>query len=243
MDGRIYVDSAPHLPLALKALTIIAKPDLFRECLASWLAGACKEFETITVSSPDDERAENSVRRAAVVILSASDGRSPSAALADQITWVRAVHRDVPITFIGDPDMRMAEDLLQRLDLQGYIPTTSTSEVAAAALRLIAAGGLYIPFTRAPDPANERLMPSDGLPLITPDAAALLTPRERKVMDCLRRGLPNKIIAYELKISMGTVKLHVHNIIVKLKVHNRTEAAVTRRWESYEADRLAGTSL
>jgi hypothetical protein len=39
--------------------------------------------------------------------------------------------------------------------------------------------------------------------------------------------MPNKIIAHQLAISVSTAKAHVHNIIAKLAVHNRTEAALT----------------
>jgi hypothetical protein len=39
--------------------------------------------------------------------------------------------------------------------------------------------------------------------------------------------MPNKIIAHDLRISQSTVKAHVHSIIAKFDVHNRTQAAVT----------------
>ena len=41
--------------------------------------------------------------------------------------------------------------------------------------------------------------------------------------------MANKIIAYRLSLSQSTVKAHVHNIISKLNVSNRTEAAVRGR--------------
>jgi two-component system nitrate/nitrite response regulator NarL len=43
----------------------------------------------------------------------------------------------------------------------------------------------------------------------------------------LEQGMANKIIAYRLSLSQSTVKAHVHSIISKLNVRNRTEAAVT----------------
>jgi DNA-binding CsgD family transcriptional regulator len=42
-------------------------------------------------------------------------------------------------------------------------------------------------------------------------------------------GLQNKIIAAKMDLSEHTVKVHVHNIIRKLKVHNRTQAAAVFR--------------
>lgn len=53
-----------------------------------------------------------------------------------------------------------------------------------------------------------------------------LTPREREILCHLAEGQSNKVIARELGISDGTVKLHVKAILRKLSVHSRVEAAV-----------------
>jgi DNA-binding NarL/FixJ family response regulator len=50
------------------------------------------------------------------------------------------------------------------------------------------------------------------------------TPREAELLDLLRRGLQNKLIAYQLKISESTVKAHLRSIMMKLKAKNRTQA-------------------
>jgi two-component system nitrate/nitrite response regulator NarL len=52
-----------------------------------------------------------------------------------------------------------------------------------------------------------------------------LTPRERELLGLLARGLPNREIAQALSLSENTVKYHVRQILHKLGVHNRTEAA------------------
>ena len=53
-----------------------------------------------------------------------------------------------------------------------------------------------------------------------------LTPREREILCHLAAGQSNKVIARDLGISDGTVKLHVKSILRKLEVHSRVEAAV-----------------
>lgn len=53
-----------------------------------------------------------------------------------------------------------------------------------------------------------------------------LTCRERQVLELVTQGHQNKIIATMLTLSENTVKLHIHHIISKLGVHNRTEAAI-----------------
>lgn len=56
--------------------------------------------------------------------------------------------------------------------------------------------------------------------LITP------TPRERELMMLIARGLQNKNIAYELKISENTVRAHIGNIMRKYRLQNRTQIAI-----------------
>lgn len=53
-----------------------------------------------------------------------------------------------------------------------------------------------------------------------------LTPREYEILCLLAEGLSNKVIAKNLGISDGTVKLHVKAILRKLNIHSRVEAAV-----------------
>ena len=116
-----------------------------------------------------------------------------------------------------------AVSLADRWGVQGCLPLSSSTDVAAAAIRLVAAGGAYRPHEAGPETSRERPSPD------TKSEAAVLTPREEAVLDLLGRGLPNKVIAYELGMSLGTVKVHVHNIMAKLKVRNRTAAAVAAR--------------
>ncbi|PIE09548.1 MAG: hypothetical protein CSA72_12465 [Rhodobacterales bacterium] len=54
---------------------------------------------------------------------------------------------------------------------------------------------------------------------------ANLTGRELEVLQLVAEGKQNKVVAHQLRLSENTVKIHVHNIISKLKVSNRTEAA------------------
>ena len=55
---------------------------------------------------------------------------------------------------------------------------------------------------------------------------ATLTRRQKQVLDCIIKGYANKLIAYELGVSEGTIKLHVSSILRALNVTNRTEAAL-----------------
>jgi DNA-binding CsgD family transcriptional regulator len=116
--------------------------------------------------------------------------------------------------------------------VRGYIPTSVEWEVAVAALRLVSAGGTFVPADAlrstaakpSDQPEGERQGRSDGLHL---------TPRELSVIDLLREGKPNKVIAAQLDMQENTVKVHVRNILKTLNATNRTHAA-------FVANRLFG---
>jgi DNA-binding NarL/FixJ family response regulator len=55
------------------------------------------------------------------------------------------------------------------------------------------------------------------------------SPRQSQILDCLRRGMANKLIAYELNMCESTVKVHIRNIMKKLNATNRTQVAYMTR--------------
>jgi DNA-binding CsgD family transcriptional regulator len=56
-------------------------------------------------------------------------------------------------------------------------------------------------------------------------ALGALTPRELEIVDYVKRGKSNKLIAYELKLSENTVRNHLRNIMEKLGLQNRVQVA------------------
>jgi DNA-binding NarL/FixJ family response regulator len=62
--------------------------------------------------------------------------------------------------------------------------------------------------------------------ILSPDE---FTPRERALLSHLMAGKPNKLIARELEICEGTVKIHIRRLMRKLRVENRTQAALAIR--------------
>lgn len=71
-----------------------------------------------------------------------------------------------------------------------------------------------------------KLMQEIKRPSVLPPAPEPLTPREVEVLQCLARGLSNREIANELSVSVRTVTTHVRNILDKLHLANRTQAAL-----------------
>jgi DNA-binding NarL/FixJ family response regulator len=163
----------------------------------------------------------------------------------EQLRLIRSERPGMPVIMISDRDD--AGDVREALNhgVRGYIPTSIASEVAIAALTLIEAGGTFIP----PDvlrtvpaefegesvgageleaaPASAREFEAEPAGTAEPPAAGRLnlTSRELAVIDLLREGNPNKVIAKQLNMRESTVKVHVRNILKKLSVSNRTHAA------------------
>jgi DNA-binding NarL/FixJ family response regulator len=106
----------------------------------------------------------------------------------------------------------------------GFIPKTASRDVLVHALRLILAGGIYIPPEilmeseplSAPAPSDERRSPAD----------LGLTPRQVDVLALMMQGKSNKLICRTLDLAEPTVKNHVSAILKALGVVNRTEAAL-----------------
>ncbi len=220
-----------HQPSASQSFIVVDRQEFIRGCLSSWINTSCPDCNLSSVADVTTALPATTLAQATVVILSANAPMLVDGWLDGQVAWLRANRPDVPIVAIVEPDeVRPVAELVVRLRLQGYIPTASSMEVAAAVLRLVAAGGTYIPYIRDENPPP---IPA-GRIRRNPEAtrAAGLTPRERGVLELLERGMANKIIAYRLSLSQSTVKAHVHNILAKLKVNNRTEAAVAAHLQS-----------
>lgn len=211
---------------ATPTLLILADPrDFVRGCLNVWLSTLGGQYKTESVNDVHTSLGVDVLARACTMILSV-DRTGSDQWLRDQFSCLLANRADMPIVIIADANQRAGiEALAGPLPVRGYIPTSSNIEVATAALKLIVDGGTCLP--RAPENGRARVITPNDRELVNANNTALrrLTSRERIVLELLQRGMPNKMIAYHLTMSLSTVKAHVHNIIIKLRVRNRTEAA------------------
>lgn len=113
----------------------------------------------------------------------------------------------------------------------GFIPKSASPAVLTMALRLICAGGIYLPdgvlAARQTQPAQV-----DTAQVLLPS----LTERQIEVFKALVRGMPNKAIGRLLEISDATVKVHVSAIFRALDVKNRTEAVYAAARKGLKVD-------
>ena len=142
---------------------------------------------------------------------------------AEGTTTVRAIRErapQLPVAVVSaDEDPAGVAELL-RLGVCGFIPKSDSANVIVNAVRLILAGGTYVP---------PRLMNGGAVPA-SPDVPAGdrlgLTARQYDVLRLLAQGMSNKLIARELGITEGTVKVHLLAVFRALGVRNRTAAVV-----------------
>jgi len=109
-----------------------------------------------------------------------------------------------------------------RAGARGYLVKSVELDVLATAIRTLAEGGALISPHLARDLMNAFAQFS---PPQRDTATDKLTPREREILALVGRGMSNPEIADRLVIAENTVKVHLRNILDKLQVHSRAQAA------------------
>src|SRR5687767_3439024 len=143
-----------------------------------------------------------------------TDLRMPLVGGVEAITTIRREFPEARLivltTYDGD------EDIYRSLQAgaKGYLLKDMFFEELETAIRSVHAGSRRIPAVIA-ERLAERM------------AGSILTTRELEVLELIVKGRSNKEIGSELKISEATVKSHVNNVLSKLGVTDRTQAATT----------------
>jgi DNA-binding NarL/FixJ family response regulator len=214
------------------SVALIDPKALTRSPIGELLAKAFPEYPLVAASTCEELLETAGIGRPNLVVVYIRSAELTNTWVQSALELLRVRLPEASAVVLSDRDD--AEEVNRALTqgVRGYIPTSVECEVAVAALRLIGAGGTFVPVkalhstTARPDdqPEGGRQRRSDGLDL---------TPRELSVIDLLREGKPNKLIARQLDMQVNTVKVHVRNILKKLNAANRTHAA-------FVANRLLG---
>ncbi len=219
VHAGVEEDTLPE-PKSPKLALIGASP-LLQQCLSRAVLGRLN-FEFSAFASIEDWRAADDAASYALVILFASGER--------QGRDVAAVARALDVMgehphFAVLADSEKAGEVMAAFECgaRAYIPTSVTVEVMIEAINLVIAGGTYCPASVLQVCSGQTLA---GPGAARPSSCDTLTPRETAVLKAVRMGRPNKVIAHELGISESTIKVHVHRIMKKLKVQNRTQVAI-----------------
>ena len=141
----------------------------------------------------------------------------------DAIDLLRDRHPGTPVVVLSASDDQAT--VVSALDhgAMGFIPKCSANQLILNALRLVLAGGVYVP----PQAVNGNNGSAPPRRLQATSITELgLTERQAEVLSLMIQGKPNKVICRELNLAEGTVKIHVTAILKALNVSNRTQAVI-----------------
>ena len=170
----------------------------------------------------------------------------------DVLAEFRAASPATPVVVVSASDR--TSDVIRAIDsgAMGFVPKRSSNAELHEALRMVMTGAMYVPpsmlglpFGRGGGAGTSGgdtvpgVMRPLGEPSFTPAAAQPephqkvptpaelgLTPRQAVVLSLLLQGLPNKLIARQLNLSVETVKDHVAAVLRALNVSTRTQAVL-----------------
>jgi DNA-binding NarL/FixJ family response regulator len=159
--------------------------------------------------------------------------------IVDCIARCKTRFPEASVTLMMDensPAIHEFNNLFDHKLVQGLLPFSLKLDVWLAVVWLLLNGGDYYPsavmrsMEKAPNSGKSQ-------PFFNPPKSSsggdwpvkTLTLREHEILQLLSEGLQNKIIADRLELSVHTVKVHVHNLIRKLRAHNRTQATAIYR--------------
>ena len=205
-------------------VAILDDRPLIRDCLGRSLL-ALESGLRLTYLSHVDELGQVPVEQAGwprVVLINMNSLHAINL-VVPEISRIKSLAPETMVIVLSETERVGDVLLLFEAGASGYIPPNVALEVAVKALQLVAAGGMYVPacilsgYGDYGDPAKQQENWPNG---------GKFSSKQLAVMNALRQGKANKVIAYELNMSESTVKVHVRNVMKKLQAKNRTEAAL-----------------
>jgi DNA-binding NarL/FixJ family response regulator len=208
-------------------LLLVDDQAMFREGLRLIL-GQQPDFEIVGEAGDGIEAVESTRRLAPDVVL--MDLRMPVLGGAEATRRIKVAAPEVRVIVLTTFEEEEEVFAALRAGAAGFLLKDASSDKLGEAIRLAARGETWLQpsvaaklvaeFARAaPRPA-----PAQAASLLEP-----LSARERDVLRCLAEGMSNKEIGRRLTISEGTVKNHMSQVLGKLQVLDRTQAALRAR--------------
>jgi DNA-binding NarL/FixJ family response regulator len=193
---------------------------LTRECMMHAVKSARQLFMIVPFSSVYD-CIKDSERKLDLIVYHTHETNSVNSADVAALRDAFATTRLVVLSDATNLDPAVVKSVLKQ-GASGFILTNQTGlQMMVSALAMVASGGTLVP--------REVLFYQGEAkqPLASePKRKGRLTLREIEVLRLLKQGKPNKLIAFELKLSESTVKVHIRNTMRKVGSTNRTHTAM-----------------
>ena len=199
---------------------IIDDHTLFREGLQRLLVR--HDIDVISSVSNGDEGLNSILKHNPDIVL--LDLRMPNVSGIEVLKNIRAKNKSLPVVMLTTSDDE--KDLIDALKIgaSSYLLKDMEPDALVVALKDVLKGETIV----APNLVQilAKFHQGDDSEINITNLISTLTPRESEILELLAEGQSNKLIAKNLGISDGTVKLHVKAILRKLEIHSRVEAAV-----------------
>jgi DNA-binding NarL/FixJ family response regulator len=243
----LLIDDHPLILAALQAVILGLGDDVTVVGV-----GTEREARAVLKQDPDHD----------LVLLDLHLGESDGFTLLAEL---RGLYPALPIVVVSASDR--ASDVIRAIDAgaMGFVPKRASNETLFEALRLVMSGGIYVPpMTLGVAPALPLAHDGDTVPDVmrprpidevddltstaraAPHQAAAsldtlgLSRRQADVLALLLKGLPNKLIAREMNLSVDTVKDHVAAVLRALGVSSRTQAVLAVSQMTQTTQRAGG---
>ncbi|HZB93346.1 MAG TPA: response regulator transcription factor [Stellaceae bacterium] len=203
-------------------LAIVDHSRLRRECLRLALSQHSPQWRIADWPSASELlRSLGASESVDLVIIGAATAEHVDLA---QLEAVRDALPSAPAVIIAENANPHRARQILNAGARGFLPTSLSLKVLMGALELVLAGGVYVPSSLLESAAQGHgLWEGEDQPA---EPWSELTRRQRDVLGLISQGKSNKLIADALSMSESTVKAHVKQIIKRLHVSNRTQAAL-----------------
>jgi DNA-binding NarL/FixJ family response regulator len=211
------------VPNAESAVAIVDPGRLRRECLRLAMAQHSPARHVTEAGSADELiHLVNSGSHFDLILVGAATSEHID---LRQVEALRRTLPDTPLVVVAETDNPQRARQILSTGARGFLPASLSLRVLMGALDLVLAGGVYVPSslieanpTRPGGTWQGSTQPAEPW--------SELTRRQRDVLGLISQGKSNKLIADALTMSESTVKAHVKQIIKRLNVANRTQAAL-----------------
>lgn len=153
------------------------------------------------------------------------DLQMPGASGFSGLVRLRNAAPSIPIVVVSAAASKEVMRAAITYGAAGFIPKSLSTDMIGKGMTCVLSGNVFLP----PDGEGGEEVCTMPVSDHEGDRISSLTHGERRVLELLAKGKPNKIIAYELGIRESTVKAHITAILRKLKVHSRTQAVLAAR--------------
>ena len=212
-------DTADAALQGFRILVIDPQP-LTRNCLIAAMRDIANLVDITAVEGAEEAaRLTNSGALFDVAIHNLDHSAPDPGSLMQAVSPVLSAIEDIPLIVLAASTETSFLTTAMKLGVSAYLTSDTPLATMLDAIRLLSSGWMIYPaFKQEETPHGGHLIArrENG-------ASARLTPRQEQVLKCLATGMPNKTIAFQLKMSESTVKAHIKEIMQRLGAANRTQ--------------------